>query len=114
MNRVDVKIISLQSYLRPALTYKAHVSNRTGKLLRITAGCRTWSSFDVAAAHYRGEGPYWSGNKWCDSQIDVCLNEGSWIVAAWREEARRILKRLSGEVEIAQGRIKRRRKAVRK
>jgi hypothetical protein len=36
-----------------------------GSVSRITAGCRVWSGFTQAFAHYRGAGPYVPA-KWAD------------------------------------------------
>lgn len=82
------------SNLRP-FTYTVHISEVDGRVLRITAGCRKWLSFDIAFKHYHGEGPY-APTKWTDKYINRNgLNEQmKFELRAYQWEARCILKKL--------------------
>jgi hypothetical protein len=51
-----------------------YVSRATGRVTKITAGCRTWESFEQAMAHYIGGGPY-KQCKWLD---DIYENKKWW------------------------------------
>ena len=53
--------------------YRAFVDRRTGKLIRVTAGCRNWTDFEHAMLHYSGDTT--QGRKWSDSLIDEKLAE---------------------------------------
>lgn len=54
---------------------RAYINSKTGRVLRVTAGCRTWKDFTEAVAHYSGGGRYakyinhrWRGlNIWSDN-----------------------------------------------
>jgi hypothetical protein len=95
--------ISIATVIRD-YTYTAYLSRETGKLLRITAGCRTWRTFAEAEQHYGSEEKDWS-----DDQL-----EGRPYRWAARLEARRILDRLQTRVECRQFSIKTARKRNRK
>lgn len=81
-------------------TYTAHLSAKTGKLLKIVAGCRKWKTFEEAEAHYRGSTP--AGEKWSDGYTPMS------DVVRWacRQEARMLLNRLRGDVARAQRRLR--------
>lgn len=69
--RAGEKVIAIESHRRD-YTYRAFVDRRTGKLIRVTAGCRRWNDFKQAQDHYKGdimEGQTY-GNKWSPSLID--------------------------------------------
>jgi hypothetical protein len=86
--------------------YVAHLSAKTGRLLRITAGCRVWKTFDDALRHYDGLRGH---PKWLDSRIQAT----SPLEKAWREEAIHLLRRLRGQTHYKRMLIlsKKRRKA---
>jgi hypothetical protein len=69
--------------------YVAHLSAKTGRLLRITAGCRVWKTFDAALRHYDGLRGH---PKWLDSRVTE-LERG------YRTEAIHLLRRLRGTTE---------------
>lgn len=118
-------IIEARANLRP-YTYTAHLSAATGKLLRITAGCRTWKTFEQAENHYRGIGKeYPNGTfQWKDSTIDNRLHSAAGstedlkraaVIYSCRCEARGILSNLKERVESKQHQMKiarRRKKAM--
>jgi ABC-type transport system substrate-binding protein len=90
-------------------TYTAHLSV-TGKLLRITAGCRTWKTFEDAFAHYHGEGPY-KVYRWSDQWVAFNINQQDYHI--WREESRAILGRLSCDVLKKTNKIRAKRRKAR-
>ena len=92
------------SNLRP-FTYTVHISEVDGRVLRITAGCRKWLSFDIAREHYRGGGPY-AQNKWTDNYIAHYNPE---LLFAYRWEAQVILTRLEEAARVHGERIRARR-----
>lgn len=83
-------------------TYIAHLSQKTGKLLRIEAGCRVWKTFEDAFAHYRGAGPY-NSYLWHDDELK--LDPGRF---ANRLEARCLLDKLRDQVWQKQASLKHR------
>ncbi len=108
--------IERHSNLR-AWTYTVHISEVDGRVLRVTAGCRTWKSFDIAQDHYRGDGPY-IPRKWADEYITSRSDTMKFELRAYRWEARMILQRLQEAALVRGERIRaqrlRERKARRK
>lgn len=117
------KKFSVQSNLRHYV-YSAFVSEATGRLLRVTAGCRKWKTFEEAKRHYRGEAlnrpeyhsDYIYGGLRSVAENYGC-NFGGWgqtylSLYAQRAEARSILNNLSSKVRLYQSR--QRKKAKRK
>lgn len=100
----DVKIIKIACLIR-TYVYTATISNKTGKLLGIRAGCRRWKTFDEARNHYSGNGriPSWSDRNVAEYPSKY----------AQRAEARAILDRLNNAVIVANAKIRRRKRAVR-
>ena len=92
------------SNLRP-FTYTVHVSEVDGRVLRITAGCRKWLSFDIAFKHYHGEGPY-APTKWTDKHINNLIESTKFELSAYRWEARTILMRLQEAARVRGERIR--------
>lgn len=104
MNR-EAKKISIACLIRD-YTYTAHVSKATGKLSKITAGCRTWKSFKEADRHYERD-------KWNEHHYGtfIALTPKAF---AQRLEARSILARLRLAVETYQLQCSERRKLQRR
>jgi hypothetical protein len=112
----DEKKFSFESNIR-GFTYTAFIKKKTGRLMRITTGCRNWKSFEEARNHYRGHTP--NRPEWSDAYIlrhlSSILDLGASIRGltrySEREEARAILRRLNAEVDhyrwLAAGRRKR-------
>lgn len=100
-----MRTVSRECNIR-SYTYRAHLTE-SGRLSRITAGCRTFKTFDIAFAHYRGEGPWGAG--WSDARVG-----DDKAAHARRLEARELLRQLERDVEREKRRIRarnRRRKA---
>ena len=95
------------SNLRP-FTYTVHISEVDGRVLRITAGCRKWLSFDIAREHYRGGGPY-APNRWTDKYINSLNEQMKFKLRAYQWEARVILTRLEEAARVHGERIRARR-----
>lgn len=105
-----IRVVARKSNLR-SFTYSAYVSKKTGALLRIKAGCRTWYSFDDAIAHYSGDGRY-APSKWTDAELArKQVNFPSDYRREWAErfEARSILRNLRRDTAKVQRRIRARR-----
>lgn len=79
-------------------TYRAHLSPKTGRLLKIVAGCRTWKTFLEAELHYQGLGHLDDSIKWSDGNTPLDYVE-KW---ARRYEARFIIAKLENDVRDAQ------------
>lgn len=107
--KAETKKISIKCIIRN-YTYTAHVSKATGRLLKITAGCRTWKSFELARDHYRGFG---LGCGWSDQAIND-YSTSPWKRFAHRLEARRILDRLDFEVGANQRRLREQKRKARR
>ena len=100
------------SNLRP-FTYTVHISEVDGRVLRITAGCRKWLSFDIAREHYHGEdyhgeGPY-APSRWTDKYINSLNEQMKFKLRAYQWEARVILLRLEEAARVHGERIRARR-----
>lgn len=88
-----------------SFTYTVYISEVDGRVLRITAGCHIWRSFDIAFKHYHGEGPY-APAKWTDNYIATLHpHQLSFELRAYRWEARAILKHLQEDARVRGGRI---------
>jgi hypothetical protein len=96
-------------------TYTVHLSEVDGRVLRVTAGCRSWKTFAEAQAHYEGGGPY-TPNKWTDMHINSLSDYMKFELRAFRWEARKILRRLECAAEDRSYRIleQRKRERIRK
>lgn len=112
--KVNVRIVSLNSHIR-RWRYEARLCVRTGRLLGVRAGCRRWSNFAQAKAHYEGGGKYErafdDSRKWMLSRIQDNLMRSSDYWAglnryAEREEALCLLDRLKRRTYRAQERIR--------
>lgn len=91
----------LRSYV-----YVAHLTPKTGKLKKITAGCREWECFADAIAHYKGRTS--AGEKWGTHVIVRNLRyalDAKWpldaivyLLPAYRTDARKTLTLLEAAV----------------
>jgi hypothetical protein len=115
--------------VRSEFTFKARLTAKTGKLLRITAGCRDWPSFSYALNHYDPSGVRnldglritdvgglrWS-NDWCEhhraDSMYIWQTRGR--VYAIRDEARAVLCELQSAVWAYQRKCQKRRERERK
>lgn len=80
--------------------FKAYLTE-AGKLSRITAGCRTWRSFEKAHG-------YFNAGKWTGIMVDNCsAPKTRW---AERREARAILDHLERDVVKLRKRMKKQRR----
>ena len=109
-----VRFVSRECNIRN-YRYSAHVDKRTGRVLKITAGCRTWRTFAAAFAHYEhGKGAF-GASRWEWSVLNAMQAKGEWasyrMRYADRQEAIRLLHKLRADVIKVQLRI--RRKAAR-
>ncbi len=107
-NRKEIRQRSLiRSY-----TYVATISTITGKLLRITAGCRTWRDFDHAYRHYKIERWWGTATEHHEGPIPQMRTSLIYHIAA-RREALSILDLLKEKVERYQAKRRARRTMTR-
>lgn len=91
------KTVSIESNIRDWV-YTAYIG-KTGRLLSIRAGCRTWKDFTAARHHYYPDDPHarW-GSLWLKNNTDF-------RAYAWHLEARAILQKLQNRVRLATEKI---------
>lgn len=114
--KTEIKTIYRDCNIR-SYRYKAYVSKRTGVLLHLTAGCRTWGSFAEAFRHYSDGSPNWRWNK--DTMEALRVGYDRWEHArrvAQRMEATELLRKLAVAVTKYRAlcHLRRRRKAPKK
>jgi hypothetical protein len=73
-------------------TYVVWLKRKSGRVVEITAGCRTWDSFKEALAHYDPTDP---DAKWSDNWINVSPDRRN----PMREDSRRALHALKKQVK---------------
>lgn len=101
----DAIVLSVDCHIR-RYTYRAFLNRKTGRLLRIEAGCRTWHSFTEAKNHYNGLG---LNPEFASSNIADVLKIRLWdgvMIYAQRWEAREVLRKLERKVAKRQRYIK--------
>lgn len=96
---IEIKKISRECNIR-TYTYTAHISKATGRLIKITAGCRAWKTFAAAELHYQ-TGDWKDGNPTHPDRYGR------------RAEVRAILHRLEDLVAVYQSACRVRRRAKR-
>lgn len=75
--------------------YTVWVTKKTGRVVKLRAGCRRWSSFRAAVDHYASDVVNWLGRpaRWHDDYVN-----GDAMMLLHRTEARAILQRLGEDV----------------
>lgn len=94
-SKVETKKFSREANIRD-YRYTVTVNKKTGAVIKIEAGCRTWQSFREATDHYRAEGHL----RWSDAWIKRNCPYSADRTRAERIEAQEIIFRLNCDVAV--------------
>lgn len=105
-------VTSVSSVSKRGYKYVAFLRPKTGSIIRIRAGCRSWKSFERAFRHYHADNPHGPlcPKRWSDDWLLKNYNHALPLWMEHRRDAQRTLRDLECGVRERRNEIRRKRR----